>query len=88
MKLWETIVEAKLRSEISISEPPYGFCAGKWTTDILLLWEGQKELYLVFVDLDNRILRKYVFFCMRTSAVVEKHSQVQNMLENPKTLLF
>ena len=60
MKLWERVVERRLRSELTFSEQ-YGFMPGKSTTDALFALrvlmekyrEGQKELHCVFVDLDK-----------------------------------
>ena len=59
MKLWERVVEARLRHEVMISEQHYGFMPRKSTTDAMFALrvlmekyrEGQKELHCVFVDL-------------------------------------
>ena len=61
MKLWERIVEKRLRSDLKFSNQQYGFMPGKSTTDALFALrvlmekyrEGQKELHCVFVDLEN-----------------------------------
>ena len=60
LKLWERIVEARLRDEVQISEQQYGFMPGRSTSDtvfaIRLLLEkygGQRELHYVFVDLEK-----------------------------------
>ena len=37
MKLWERVVEARLRTEVSICEQKYGFMPKKSTTRVLLL---------------------------------------------------
>ena len=55
-KLWERVVEARLRREVTISEQQYGFMPRKSTTDVMLALrvlmekyrEGQKELHCVF----------------------------------------
>ena len=55
MKLWERVVERRLRSELTFSEQQYGFMPGKSTTYALFALrelmekyrEGQKELYCV-----------------------------------------
>ena len=57
MKLWERVVEGKLRSALMFSEQQYGLMSVKSTTDALFAFrvlmekyrEGQKER--VFVDL-------------------------------------
>ena len=61
MKLWERIVEKRLRSDLKFSNQQYGFMPGKSTTDALFALkvlmekyrEGQKELHCVFVDLEK-----------------------------------
>ena len=69
MKVWERIIEARLRNSVEISKQQYGFMPGKGTTDAMFSLrmlmekyrEGQKELHCVFVDLEkayNRVLRK------------------------------
>ena len=61
MKLWERIIERRLRRDLTFSNQQYGFMAGKSTTDALFVLrvlmekyrEGQKELHCVFVDLEK-----------------------------------
>ena len=38
MKLWERVVERRLRSELTFSEQQYGFMPGKSTTDAVASW--------------------------------------------------
>ncbi|KAK3529451.1 hypothetical protein QTP70_031090 [Hemibagrus guttatus] len=62
MKLWERVVEARLRKVVEICEQQYGFMPRKSTTDAIfalrILMEkyrdGQRELHCVFVDLEKR----------------------------------
>lgn len=69
MKLWERVVEARLRAEVSICEQQYGFMPRKRTTDAIFALrllvekyrECQRELHCVFVDLEkayDRVLRE------------------------------
>ncbi|KAK3516529.1 hypothetical protein QTP70_021744, partial [Hemibagrus guttatus] len=61
MKLWERVVEARLRKVVEICEQQYGFMPKKSTTDAIfalrILMEkyrdGQRELHCVFVDLEK-----------------------------------
>ena len=60
-KLWERVVERRLRRELTFSEQQYGFMPVKSTTDALFALrvlmvkyrDGQKELHCVFVDLEK-----------------------------------
>ncbi|KAK3523864.1 hypothetical protein QTP70_010508 [Hemibagrus guttatus] len=73
MKLWERVVEARLRKVVEICEQQYGFMPRKSTTDAIfalrILMEkyrdGQRELHCVFVDLEkayDRVLREELWY--------------------------
>ena len=65
MKLWERVVEARLRCEVTISEQQYGFVPRKSTNDVMYALrvlmekyrEGQKELHCVSVDRKKLMIR-------------------------------
>ncbi|KAK3542987.1 hypothetical protein QTP70_008681 [Hemibagrus guttatus] len=99
MKLWERIVEARLRKVVLICEQQYGFMLRKSTTDAIfalrILMEkyrdGQRELHCVFVDLEKAydgVPREELWYCMRKSGVAEKYfREVQDMYEWSRTVV-
>ena len=56
MKVWERIIETRLRDRVEISKQQYGFMPGKETTNAMFALrmlmekyrEGQRELHCVF----------------------------------------
>ncbi|KAK3571395.1 hypothetical protein QTP86_010707 [Hemibagrus guttatus] len=99
MKIWERVVEARLRKVVEICEQQYGFMPRKSTTDAIfalrILMEkyrdGQRELHCVFVDLEkayDRVPREELWYCMRKSGVAEKYVRVvQDMYERSRTVV-
>ncbi|KAK3532754.1 hypothetical protein QTP86_028122 [Hemibagrus guttatus] len=99
MKLWERVVEARLKKVVEICEQQYGFMPTKSTTDAIfalrILMEkyrdGQRELHCVFVDLEkayDRVPREELWYCMRKSGVAEKYVRVvQDMYERSRTVV-
>ena len=85
MKVWERIIESRLRDRIEISKQQYEFRPGNGTTDAMfalrMLMEkyrkGQSELHCVFVDLAkayNRVPQELeLWYCMKKSGIVEKY---------------
>ena len=76
MKIWEKIIDRRLREETRISEEQFGFMSGRSTTDAISILrftmekhrEKQKGLHLVFIDLEkayDRVPRQEVWRCMR-----------------------
>ena len=61
LKIWERVVEARLRMLVTISEQQYGSVQGKGTSDAMFALrmlmkkyrKGQRELHCVFVDLEK-----------------------------------
>ena len=99
MKVWERIIEIKLRDRVEISKQQYEFMPGRRTTDAMFALrmliekyrKGQRELHCVFVGLEkayDRVAREELWYCMRKSGIVEKYVQlVQDMNEGTETVV-
>ena len=65
MKIWERIIEARLRDRVEINKQQYGFVPGKGTINAMFALrmlmekykEGQRELHCVFVVLEKAYVR-------------------------------
>ena len=76
MKLWEKVIEVRIRKEVTIAEQHLGFMPGRSTTDaifclrmLLEKWtEGQNAVHCAFIDLENaydRVPREELWECLR-----------------------
>ena len=72
MKLWERVIKQRLRKEINVLENQFGFMLGRSTIEPIYLLrrlmkryrDHQKDLYIVFIDLENaydRVPRKVLW---------------------------
>ena len=99
MKVWERVIEARLRRDVEIADQQYGFMPGRSTTDAIFglrilgekYREGQKELHSVFIDLEkayDRVPREEVWHCLRSAGVAEKYVKViQDMYHDSETIV-
>ncbi len=97
MKLWEKILESRIREETSIGDEQFGFMPGRSTTDAVFalrqLLEKHREkrrgMHVIFIDLEkayDRVPRQEVWRCMREKGVPEKYVRlVQDMYAGART---
>ena len=97
MKLWERIIDERIREETSVGEEQFGFMPGRGTTDAMFALrqvmekyrEKQRGLHIVFIDLEkayDRVPRQEVWRCMREKGTPEKYvSLIQDMYEGATT---
>jgi hypothetical protein len=61
MKLWERIIEHRLRGVINVIENQFGFMSGRSTMEAIFLIrqlvercrEQKKDMYMIFIDLEK-----------------------------------
>jgi Reverse transcriptase (RNA-dependent DNA polymerase). len=80
MKLYEIIINKRIRFETQISDKQFGFMPGRSTTDAIFALrqfmeihlEKEQSLIFVFIDLEkayDRVLREEIWRCMREKKV-------------------
>ena len=82
IKLWERVIEARIRKEMTIAEQQFGFMPGRSITDanfclamLLEKWtEGQKAVHCALIDLEkayDKIPREELWECLRLAETPE-----------------
>ena len=99
MKLWERIIEARLREMVNIRDNQFGFRPGISPTEPVVVFalrqvqekcrEKNKDLHMVFVDLEkavDRIPRELICWCLRKKGLPEEYVKiVQDIYRSRKT---
>ena len=97
MKLWERIIEARIRKEVTITEQQFGSMPGRSTTDaifcprmLLEKWtEGQIAVHCAFIDLEkayDRVPREELWECLRLAETSECYIKIiQDMYDGATT---
>ena len=95
IKIWERIIEARLRDRVEISKQQYGLMPGKKTTDTIFALrmliekyrEGQGRSTLCIHGPYDRVPREELWYCMRKPGMAEKYVQLaQDMNKRSKTM--
>ena len=87
VKLWERVIEAKIRKEVTIAVQQFGFMPGRSTTDaifclrmLLEKWtEGQKAVHCAFIGLEkayDRVSREELWECLRLAETSECYIRI------------
>ena len=96
-KLWERVIDGRLRKIISIAEDQFGFVPKKGTTDAVFALrllmekyrESQSNLNMVFIDLEkayDRVPREEIWRSLRMRNVPEAYVEViQDMYSETTT---
>ncbi|XP_063620491.1 uncharacterized protein LOC134792945 isoform X2 [Cydia splendana] len=84
MKIWEKVIERRLRHESDITQNQFGFMPGRGTTDAIFALRqlcekyrrAKKNLHMVFVDLEkayDRVPREVLWWALKEKSVPGKY---------------
>jgi len=97
LKLWERVVENRIRGLVKISDRQYGFQPGKSTVQPMFclrmlqekMREYQTDLHMVFVNLEKAydiVPRDLIWYCLRKKSVPEHYVKIiRDMYKNCTT---
>ena len=91
MKIFERVLDERLREEVKIAKEQFGFMPGRSTTAAIFglhqlmekYREKQRELHLVFIDLEkeyDRVPRQELWRCFGEKMVPEKYVRLSQEL--------
>ncbi|CAH9116420.1 unnamed protein product [Cuscuta europaea] len=87
MKLWERVVEQRLRKNVKISENQFGFMPGRSTTEVIhhlrqvmeKYRDTKKDLHLVFIDIEkayDRVPREVLWWAITRKGISRKYISI------------
>ncbi|XP_063603267.1 uncharacterized protein LOC134779196 [Penaeus indicus] len=97
LKLWERIIDKRLRTRVTVSEQQFSFMPGRSTSDATFALrqlmetyrDGQEDLHCIFIDLEkayDRVPRQEIWNSLRLKGVGEKHIRlIQDMYKGCQT---
>ena len=100
MKLWERVIEHRLRRVTSMTQNQFGFMPGRSTMEAIFLIrqlmeryrEQKKDLHMVFIDLEkayDKVPRNVMWWALEKHKVPTKYiTLIKDMYKNVMTLDF
>jgi hypothetical protein len=97
MKLWERIIEHRLRGVTNITENQFGFMPGRSTMDAIFLIrqlmercrEQKKDMHMIFIDLEkayDKVTRNVMWWALQKHKVSSKYiTLIKDMYDNVVT---
>ena len=97
MKLWERVVEQRLRKAVQVRENQFGFMPGRSTIEAIHILrrlmekyrEHRRNLHMVFIDLEkayDSVPREVIWKCLKEKDVSGTYIRmVKDMYENART---
>jgi len=97
MKVWERVIEGRMRATIDISENQFGFRPGRSSIEAIHLLRGlmecyrerKRDLHMVFIDLEkayDRVPREVLWSCLERKGVPWEYTRViRDMYEGVRT---